>query len=1312
MNIRLVMIAFLAIVCNTSKAQVQDSPLNPWYDSSVNSNGGYVLRTIDDEHTVLNAMQALQDINGTDWSSYYSYPFYLIEDVDLSQLDGNWVPLGTTDYPFYGNFYCYKPTYSWYSGPGIQASIADLYPKVEDIENKPKLQWEGAYKYTFSVSDIESVLGKTKYTFSVSDIMQYITDNGESYSDINKFISSEIEGNYIYKLNESDETLIVVTDDKSSINILSEVSSTGEDYIENLDNYDNDFNTFISSILEYYFVEYDESAGTLSFSTTEDDLASLTIFSCLTPTTDPEQAYYKLLPFTSNLGSLGYYYDESVNQIYYSTDGHIGTCKIKNMTVEGEYDAAGFFGVVEGGTNVSLYGFTFESCSVRNTKEDGYAGILYGVCNNDTECPYIYDIFIGQSESNLCSVTADYVGGVYGYNVYESNQIYSTNSISSSEKTFDPELSPYNPETHEGAYYADDYEGSDGEAGYSVNKIYVNITANKLGNKVNYIDSEARHTYAYAAGIAEKFAFGTENGEYGDGTQSKPFIISDKDHLLHLQSILNGINGDSYKSYEDLKNLDLSTSSAGSIFDGCYFKQIEDIDFGDEPLTAGIGIDDSEDSDTEAGPFAGTYDGGGHTIKVNIHIDEENTSDPAALFANTYEATIKNLSIKGTNTNDSQYGYAAGIVGNELNDYLTLQNCLIDVTIEAEYYPYALIGYCESTSNLFIQDCLNKGAKDLEWFYGANSYFIEDSNKDNIYFTWPGTYGGPGAGVPDSPLQISSLAVFNTEKGKKWAEYGLAYELTDNIVLQNTKLVDPDGDYIGPDSPSNKDYYIEKFCGTLIGGHYDETSSTCQTHIIAGLTDKALFGTITGDSKIEKIGFVNCYNANGDHSVKLAGNIESEKTLTVQECYSDGYMDLGYDTENEESKEGYDVIDCYSYSDIANTPVKTFQKKDDAGWESDGVNPDREILSSNCIETNCDNTPIYSYKVNIFKKEYGSVSYDETDLYALGSYSSTDGSNYFTDITKTDAISAIPQNNMVWNTDDPRLQFKYNVNYNGEVKYMYLTDIAAVGTNTDMSDAVINSMNFDTSKSYNIKNIYYRRPHHNAWESVTLPFAYNLNSINEKFTAFDFEENTSTDATFISINKNTTVAAGSPLLFFNEDSDNTDFVAKASKPVTIATAGTGNGTFYGVLQSTGIRGAAVNFDSDCYNQYQNDYESSHYDMYVYKIGGGNTGTNEEPAGELLKCTETSWIYPFRTYLKSKDFTADNTDPNTGAKSIRFMISWQNDDDSATSIKTPIIATEVPAGNVYSLDGRKVSSNGLTGLKAGLYIVNGKKYVVK
>ena len=59
-----------------------------------------------------------------------------------------------------------------------------------------------------------------------------------------------------------------------------------------------------------------------------------------------------------------------------------------------------------------------------------------------------------------------------------------------------------------------------------------------------------------------------------------------------------------------------------------------------------------------------------------------------------------------------------------------------------------------------------------------------------------------------------------------------------------------------------------------------------------------------------------------------------------------------------------------------------------------------------------------------------------------------------------------------------------------------------------------------------------------------------------------------------------------------------------------------------------------------------------------------------------------------------------------SKTVNFTLPF------ATGINTVAPAASAANTKVYSIEGIKVSDKGLKGLKPGLYIVNGKKVVVK
>ena len=76
--------------------------------------------------------------------------------------------------------------------------------------------------------------------------------------------------------------------------------------------------------------------------------------------------------------------------------------------------------------------------------------------------------------------------------------------------------------------------------------------------------------------------------------------------------------------------------------------------------------------------YAGTFDGNGHTIKVN-----QTGSEDVALFGNIGACTIKNLTVTGTI--NTSVKYAAGIAMHKYGDgtTATIENCISDVTIES-----------------------------------------------------------------------------------------------------------------------------------------------------------------------------------------------------------------------------------------------------------------------------------------------------------------------------------------------------------------------------------------------------------------------------------------------------------------------------------------------------------------------------------------------------------------------------------------------------------------------------------------------------
>ena len=162
-----------------------------------------------------------------------------------------------------------------------------------------------------------------------------------------------------------------------------------------------------------------------------------------------------------------------------------------------------------------------------------------------------------------------------------------------------------------------------------------------------------------------------------------------------------------------------------------------DIDFGTTQFAA-IGK-------TSSILYAGTFDGNGHTIKVN-----QTGSSDVALFGNIGACTIKNLTVTGTI--NTSVKYAAGIAMHKYGDgtTATIENCISDVTIESTVSGdgthggiIAVVDY----GTLNINHCAFTGAingSETNKCGGFIGYTNKTSNISNSYVS--ATFGISSAG--------------------------------------------------------------------------------------------------------------------------------------------------------------------------------------------------------------------------------------------------------------------------------------------------------------------------------------------------------------------------------------------------------------------------------------------------------------------------------------------------------------------------------------------------------------------------------------
>ena len=185
-----------------------------------------------------------------------------------------------------------------------------------------------------------------------------------------------------------------------------------------------------------------------------------------------------------------------------------------------------------------------------------------------------------------------------------------------------------------------------------------------------------------------------------------------------------------------------------------------------------------------------------------------------------------------------------------------------------------------------------------------------------------------------------------------------------------------------------------------------------------------------------------------------------------------------------------------------------------------------------------------------------------------------------------------------------------------------------------------------------------------GWNAIVLPFDLSAEEIAEAFgedaevAAFDRDENVNGNVS-ISFKQVTSIYHGTPyLLYLPEAKSDVRFMSKQVYDATEAVTGT-TFDFVGVYTQTDVNAG---------------------DMF---IKGGN----------FVTATTNNYVLPFRSYLKLK---------SDGVRSVSITIGEE-------TITTAIDGLTIESNDnvIYNLGGQKVQN-----AKKGLYIINGKKVVVK
>lgn len=177
------------------------------------------------------------------------------------------------------------------------------------------------------------------------------------------------------------------------------------------------------------------------------------------------------------------------------------------------------------------------------------------------------------------------------------------------------------------------------------------------------------------------------NGPYfwgGNGESSEsPWLITSKEDLTTLGSLMGT---GTYKSeyYLQANDIDASASTWSPI----------------------------STSTTNANKFQGTYDGGGHKVKMSYSPSSSNY----AFFGYVYNATVKNLTVTGTCSANS-YSCVAGICS-DASGATTFENCENQIDLKGGGW---CAGICATVSGetVTFSSCRNNGALTVSAFSGG-----------------------------------------------------------------------------------------------------------------------------------------------------------------------------------------------------------------------------------------------------------------------------------------------------------------------------------------------------------------------------------------------------------------------------------------------------------------------------------------------------------------------------------------------------------------------------------------------------------------
>ena len=232
------------------------------------------------------------------------------------------------------------------------------------------------------------------------------------------------------------------------------------------------------------------------------------------------------------------------------------------------------------------------------------------------------------------------------------------------------------------------------------------------------------------------------------------------------------------------------------------------------------------------------------------------------------------------------------------------------------------------------------------------------------------------------------------------------------------------------------------------------------------------------------------------------------------------------------------------------------------------------------------------------------------------------------------------------------------------------------------------------------------------WASICLPFSMNNRQMREQFgdeTAVVLLKHIEEDGKIKLIwHVNQDIIAGYPYFILPQGKVKHDNVSNSTiTKITVDTYFNNEIKTDSPLFSVGSNGNTFNwgsYDRECYDAANPYIFEGNYKNETIPAGSYAMSTS----GTITKLSKATTVKPFRAYLKYMGSNANN------AKPLYTSIDWQNDE--TTSIDDIMLQNGIltESTDVYGIDGTVIRRNAqnLSNLSKGVYIVNGKKFVVK